>query len=197
MNEPFDHNSDNVERAIRAGMDKNVRTDPAAREQAWNRAKAAWQQGLHSESNAAASSCDTPSGSRNHNRITTYMKSLFGSRWKLGLTAAVTVAAAIAVIVLAPSGAHATAAQIMTRGAQAAAKLSSIHIRAQLRTAPSDNFSYINADMDFYTVEFWKQYQPDLKWRVEKPGRIAVMDGNSTMLLIKPDVAVKQEQALV
>ena len=33
------------------------------------------------------------------------------------------------------------------------------------------------------------------KWRVEKPGRVAVMDGSSTVLLIKPDYGVKVPRA--
>ena len=41
------------------------------------------------------------------------------------------------------------------------AKLTSIHLRGQLRTYPADNFSYINADCPFYTIELWKQFQPD------------------------------------
>ena len=75
----------------------------------------------------------------------------------------------------------------MTRGAQAVAKLTSIHLRGQLRTAPQDNFSYINADCPFYTIELWKQFEPELKWRVEKPQRVVVMDGQSTVMLIKTD----------
>ena len=73
----------------------------------------------------------------------------------------------------------------MTKGAQAVAKLTSIHLRGQLRTAPHDNFSSINPDGEFYTIELWKQFEPELKWRVEKPGRVAVMNGQSTVLYIK------------
>ncbi|HWH68098.1 MAG TPA: hypothetical protein VNT26_01825, partial [Candidatus Sulfotelmatobacter sp.] len=42
--------------------------------------------------------------------------------------------------------------------------------------------------------ELWKQFGPQPKWRVEKPGRVAVMDGKSTVLFIKPDYAYKVEQ---
>ena len=67
------------------------------------------------------------------------------------------------------------------------ANLTSIHLRGQLRTEPQDNFSYINADCPFYTIELWKQFEPELKWRVEKPKRVVVMDGQSTVMLIKTD----------
>src|ERR1039458_8140914 len=82
----------------------------------------------------------------------------------------------------------------MTNAAQAVANLTSIHFRGQVRTTPQDNFSAIMPDQDFTTIELWKQFEPQLKWRVEKPGRIAVMDGQSTLLFIKPDEAMKFPQ---
>jgi hypothetical protein len=112
------------------------------------------------------------------------MTKLF-TRWGFGLSAAAGAAAIILVAFLVFPKAQATAAEVMTKGAQAVAKLTSIHLRGQLRTLPADNFSYINADCPFYTIEFWKQFEPDLKWRAEKPQRIAVMDGQSTVNFIK------------
>jgi hypothetical protein len=40
-------------------------------------------------------------------------------------------------------------------------------------------------DQDFATIELWKQFEPDPKWRAEKPGRVALMDGQSAVLYIK------------
>jgi len=57
-----------------------------------------------------------------------------------------------------------------------------------------ENFSYINPDCEFCAIELWKQFEPQPKWRIEKPGRVAVMDGQSTLLFIKPDEAVKLPQ---
>lgn len=113
-------------------------------------------------------------------------------RWGLGLGAAagVTAAILIAMVATAPK-AHGKATEIMMHGAQALAKLTSIHLRGQLRTFPADNFSGINPDSDFVTVELWKEFGPQPKWRVEKPERIAVMDGQSTLLFIKPEMALK------
>ena len=112
------------------------------------------------------------------------MTKLF-TRWGFGLGAAAGAAAIILIAFLVFPKAQATAAEIMTKGAQAVAKLTSIHLRGQLRTYPADNFGYINPDAEFYTIELWKQFEPELKWRVEKPGRVAVMDGQSTVLYIK------------
>ena len=102
----------------------------------------------------------------------------------MGATAAAT--AVILIALFSPSKIQAAAVEVMTKGAEAAANLTSIHLRGRLRTAPQDNFSYINPDMDFYPVELWKQFGTELKWRVDKPGRFAVMDGQSTVLYIKP-----------
>jgi outer membrane lipoprotein-sorting protein len=112
--------------------------------------------------------------------------SILFRRWGFGL-GAVAGAAAIVVGVLLVSSpkAEATAAQVMTRGARAVAQLTSIHLRGQLRTAPQDNFSFVDAALPFQSIELWKQFGPEMKWRVEKPARIAVMDGQSTVLYIK------------
>ena len=114
------------------------------------------------------------------------MSKLLKHRWGFGLSAAAGATAIILAAFLVFPKAQATAAEVMTKGAQAVAKLTSIHLRGQLRTLPADNFSYINADCPFYAIEFWKQFEPELNWRVEKPGRVALMDGQSTLLYIKP-----------
>jgi len=107
-------------------------------------------------------------------------------RWKIGLGAAAGAAAIIlGVLIVSSPRAQATAAQIMTNGARAMAKLGSVHFRGKLRTYPQDNFSFVSAECEFHSIELWKQWEPDLKWRVEKPGRVALMDGQSTLLYIK------------
>jgi hypothetical protein len=117
---------------------------------------------------------------------TTLMSLLIKNRWGFGLGAAASVAAIILIIALATPNVQAKAVEVMAKGAQAIAKLTTIHLRGQIRTQPADNFSFIDADNDFYPIELWKQFEPDLKWRVEKPGRVAVMDGQQTMVYIKP-----------
>ena len=118
------------------------------------------------------------------------MSILLKHRWGLGLGATAGAVAVILVALLSPPKIQA-AVEVMSRGAQAVANLTSVHIRGQLRTPPNENFSYINPDLDFVTVELWKQFGPELKWRVDKPGRVAAMDGESTVLYIRPDFATK------
>jgi outer membrane lipoprotein-sorting protein len=126
----------------------------------------------------------------------TILSRLFQYRWGFGLGAA-GAAAAILIIVLATPDAHARATEVLAKGARAVARLTSVHFRGQLRTKPQDNFSYIDPESSFYTIELWKQFAPDLKWRAEKPARVAVMDGQSTTLFIKPaNLAMKVPQPL-
>jgi hypothetical protein len=126
---------------------------------------------------------------------TTFMSLLFKSRWGFGLGAAASAAAVLVIIALAAPRAQAKAADMMARGARAVANLTSVHLRGQLRTLPADNFAYIDANNDFYPIEMWKQFEPEQKWRVEKPGRIVVMDGKQTLHYLKSTkVAVKLPQ---
>jgi hypothetical protein len=106
------------------------------------------------------------------------------SRWGLRLGAAANAAAVMLLLTPAMAKAQASATDVLAKGARAAAKLSSIHLRGQLRTLPADTFSNIDPDSNFATIELWQQFSPDSKWRVEKPGRVAVMDAQQTLLFI-------------
>lgn len=113
-------------------------------------------------------------------------------RWVLGIGTSA-AAAILAVMFLMPSRAAATAERVLLRGAEAAANLSSVHLRGQVRTEPKDNFMAINPADDFTPIEFWWVWGPQAsgtpnygKWRAEKAGRVAVMDGQSTVLYIRP-----------
>ncbi len=124
----------------------------------------------------------------------TIMSKLMKHRWGFGLGAAGFAAVVALISILSTPKIQAAAAEVMANGAKAMANLTSIHLRGQLRTDPKDNFSYINADSPFFPIELWKQFEPELKWRVDKPGRTAVMDGQSTVLFIKPDCGYKYPQ---
>jgi hypothetical protein len=93
--------------------------------------------------------------------------------------------------VQAAENAKVQAAETLAQGAKAVPKVSTIHIQGKLRTRPGDNFSYIDSKLDFVPIEVWKQFGENTKWRVEKPGRVIVMDGVSTIMLIKPNLACK------
>jgi hypothetical protein len=101
------------------------------------------------------------------------------------LTAASVLLVFIGVLMNQPN-ARVQAAEVLAQGAQAVPKLSSIYIRGKMRTAAHDNFGYINSHLDFVPIELWKQLGEKTKWRVEKPERVAVMDGDSTVMWMKP-----------
>jgi hypothetical protein len=123
----------------------------------------------------------------------TIMSKILRHRWGFGLGAAIGAAAAIVLLlVLSTPNAHARAEEILARGARAIAKITSIHLRGQVRAYPADNFGGISPDSPFCSIELWKQWSPELKWRVEKPGRVCLMDGQCTLMFIKPNsTAVK------
>jgi outer membrane lipoprotein-sorting protein len=85
------------------------------------------------------------------------------------------------------------AADILANATAAVNNLHSIHINARMRTLPRDNFAYISLEHDFVPIEMWKR--PDdtglVQWRIDKPGRLVLMDGESTILYIKPTFASK------
>ena len=110
-------------------------------------------------------------------------------RWGLGLGAAAGMAVIALIVILTWPGGKANAAEILARGAKAVADLSSIHMQCKLRTLPNDNFSMIDPDRDFFPIELWKQYGENSKWRIDKPGRIAFMNGRSTVLYLKNENA--------
>ncbi|UCC31321.1 MAG: zf-HC2 domain-containing protein [Phycisphaerales bacterium] len=103
----------------------------------------------------------------------------------LGLAAAAAIAAALIVPVGSLRTGRATAAEVLAQSVEALSDLDSVYIRLGARTDPRDNFASIGLDYDFVSQEMWKQFGDPPKWRVEKPGRVAVMDGESSLLLIR------------
>lgn len=115
----------------------------------------------------------------------------------IGISGAMTTAVAL-VIIYGLWHTHLAAAQkaaeTLARGAEAVPNPSTVHIVAKMRTAPHDNFSHVDPEIDPVRVEIWRQFGNQPKWRVEKPGRVIVMDGTSTVMLIRPATAVRLPQ---
>ena len=83
------------------------------------------------------------------------------------------------------------AAETMARGAEAVSNPSTVHIVTKMRTPPNDNFGLIITDGDLVGIEAWRQFGDQPKWRLEEPGRVVVMDGKSTLQLMRPNIAMK------
>lgn len=70
--------------------------------------------------------------------------------------------------------------------------IKSVYMNFDVRTLPNDNFDFIDIHAEFVTHKLWKTFAEPPKWRIEKPGRIVVMDGNNQYLYM-----LKQGTALV
>jgi outer membrane lipoprotein-sorting protein len=115
---------------------------------------------------------------------------------KLAVAAVILVAVGLSIPMLVRSTATASAAEIFYQAAAAMDGLTSFHIKVQMRTPPHDNFSVIGLDWDFTTIDFWKQSTDDEwgKWRLEEPGRVVVMDGQKSTMLMKNSNTVHEVQ---
>lgn len=86
------------------------------------------------------------------------------------------------------AGGPGSALAILSDAAEAAGAVHTVHITARMRTPANDNFDLIVPDSEFTPVEIWSQSGDVSKWRVEKPGRVAAMDGEYTLLVVRPGV---------
>lgn len=119
------------------------------------------------------------------------------SGWGFPLSAVACAAAAITFLLVFSPGTQARAEGALAKGAQVVASLGSIHLRCKVRTQPDDNFPSIVPDQEFTDLEIWKQFGPEPKWRIEKPGRAAVMDGKCALLYLKKsNTAVKERPSM-
>ncbi|MCG8377097.1 MAG: zf-HC2 domain-containing protein, partial [Chlorobiales bacterium] len=111
----------------------------------------------------------------------------------------VAAAAALLAVIVTPWGGgqstQATAAQVFARAVDALSDLQSVYLKLNMRTSPHDNFELILPDRDFVTIEMWKEFDDSPRWRAEEPGRVVVMDGETTLCHIKPNQAFQRKPA--
>lgn len=105
-------------------------------------------------------------------------------RWALGCGAATGAIVLTALLTLPKTTANAD--EVMARGARAALRLTSVHLQCRVRSAPADNFIHLSPKLDFTTVDLWKEWEGKGRWRIEKPGRVVVMDGEATIQFVRP-----------
>lgn len=106
------------------------------------------------------------------------------TRWFVG--AGLAAAALVVALVAFPTKGNAMAAEVLTRGITAARQSHSVHLRTFVRAPAADNFSRIDPALPFVSLELWKEFDGEKRWRVEKPGRVAIMDGKTTLLYNPP-----------
>jgi len=116
------------------------------------------------------------------------------SKWSPPAFARYALAAVLVLAIIAGSSWFASrngtssAFEVLAQAAEAASGIATIHIKANMRTLEGDNFDLIMPDEGFVPVEIWKVSGDQPKWRVEKPKRLVVMDGRSTIMLMKPGI---------
>jgi hypothetical protein len=129
------------------------------------------------------------------------------SIWRTIMKSRITKLAAAAVIIIAvllsiniwdTTIPTASATVVLQNAVNAVSDLWSVHMKARMRTLPGDNFSNIGLDYDFVDIEMWKRTNENglVQWRVEKPGRVLLMDGQSTIMLIRPNYGVLEDRPL-
>lgn len=72
---------------------------------------------------------------------------------------------------------------VLNQSVSAMSQVKAIHIRGRVRSIPGDSFDLVGPQYPFVPLEMWREYSPE-RWRVEKPGRVAVMDGDSSILYV-------------
>jgi hypothetical protein len=127
--------------------------------------------------------------------------------WEYIMKSRITKVAAAAVIIIAvllsiniwdKTLPTASATVVLQNAINAVSDLWSVHMKTRMRTRPGDNFSNIGLNYDFVDIEMWKRTNEDglVQWRVEKPGRVLLMDGQSTIMLMRPNYGVLEERPL-
>lgn len=117
---------------------------------------------------------------------------------KLAAAAVIIIAILVSITLFNKSVPAASAAEVLQDAIDRISDLWSVHMKARMRTLPRDNFSLIGLDYDFVAIEMWKRTNDNgiVQWRVEKPGRVLLMDGQTTIMLIRPNHGVISEKAL-
>ncbi len=117
---------------------------------------------------------------------------------KFATAAVIIIAVCLTVNIFDKAIPTASAARVLQDAIDAVSDLWSVHMKAKMRTLPGDNFSNIGLNYDFVEIEMWKRTNSNsqVQWRVEKPGRVLLMDGVNTTMLIRPNRGVLMEKPL-
>lgn len=112
-------------------------------------------------------------------------------RWNRGWPRWVAVGCAAALLLLVlpmlpfgRGGSQAAGLKLLAQSLEAMSNLETVHVIGRMRTLPGDNFELIGTKYEFVPLELWREYGNPSRWRVEKTGRVVVMDGQSSLLYI-------------
>jgi outer membrane lipoprotein-sorting protein len=69
--------------------------------------------------------------------------------------------------------------------------IKSVFMNFKVRTQPGENFDFIDINAGFVTHKLWRTFAEPPRWRIEKPGRIVMMDGkNQYLYMVSPGLAL-------
>lgn len=109
----------------------------------------------------------------------------YGRRWLVAGAAAI---AAILVLAVLPIGrwGHSDEAGIMllAQSVQSMSNVTTVHMVGRMRTLPGDNFELIGTNYKFVPLELWREFTDPPCWRIQKPGRVVVRNGQTLTLYI-------------
>ena len=74
---------------------------------------------------------------------------------------------------------------------QAFSKVNSMVIKMKVRTLAGDNFELIGSEYEFVDNVIYKEFVPKEKWKIQKPNRVVLFDGENQFLLINNSIALK------
>ncbi|MFC1568714.1 anti-sigma factor family protein [bacterium] len=104
---------------------------------------------------------------------------------KLALVPGFAIVLIILSILFFKSAPSISAAELLSSALEAISEIHSVYMKAEMRTRPNDNFSSIDLTHDFVPIEMWKMDKSEYfsKWRIQKPERVAVMNGEKCTML--------------
>lgn len=104
--------------------------------------------------------------------------------WVAAGSAAVLLFLILPMLPIGKGGSPAAGLKLLAQSVEAMSNIQTVHIVGRMRTVPGDNFELVGTKYEFVPLELWREYGNPSRWRVEKTGRVVVMDGQSSLLYI-------------
>lgn len=104
-------------------------------------------------------------------------------KWLSGIAAAVALAIFLPML-FGKKNNMATANSYLNTVIEAMDKVRTMVLRMQVRTDDGENFAYIDASQPMKEHVLYKEFSPQEKWCIEKPGRTAFMKNDTTYVLL-------------
>jgi outer membrane lipoprotein-sorting protein len=105
-------------------------------------------------------------------------------KWVAAVSAAVLLLLMLAMLRVGKGGSRAAEVKLLAQSVDVMSNVRTVHMIGRMRTLAGDNFELVGTDYEFVPLELWREYDNPPRWRVEKTGRVVVMDGQSSLLYV-------------